>query len=155
ASVGGGLLIGVYLSLVFLGAVYAPQLIDVPPQEMLGVIAHEAMGSLSAPVVCVAIILACLTTAVVLAALFADFLRKEVAANGISPHSAMFVTLMIAFLVSTLEFSGIARFLSPILETIYPALITLTVVNICAQVWGFKMIRWAVAITLLTKLCFF
>lgn len=153
--VGGGLLSAVYIALVFLGATYAPLLENVPPQEMLGVIAKASLGNLAAPVVCVAIVLACFTTAVVLASLFADFLKTEVSKNTLPSKAALTVTLLIAFFVSTLEFSGIARFLAPIMEAVYPALIVLTLLNICTQLWGMKSRRWPVLVTLVAKLCTF
>jgi len=154
-ALGGSLLAAVYFILVSLGAMYAPFLENVPPQEMLGVVANQVMGRFSAPLVCVTISLACFTTAVVLASLFADFLHKEVAGQRISSYVAMGITLLIAFSVSTLEFSGIARFLAPILETLYPALIVLTVINICAKLWGTKSLRWPVVMTLLAKCSYF
>ena len=152
---GAFLLTIVYVALVFLGSVYAPQLADTPPQELLGVVAYHAMGKWSAPIVCTAVVLACFTTAVVLTTLFADFLKSEVAQHKIGDSTAMLVTLSIAFCVSTLEFSGISRFLGPILETLYPSLIVLTVLNICSSQLGWSRRRWPVAMTLLAKLCFF
>jgi branched-chain amino acid:cation transporter, LIVCS family len=128
ALLGGGLLGLVYFALVMLGGIYAPQLVGVPPQEMLGRIAFEALGPMAAPCVCVAVILACLTTAIVLTTLFADFLRQSILRNRIGNKRALLVTLVIGFTVSTLQFSGISRFLGPILEMIYPALIALTLV---------------------------
>lgn len=149
--VGAGLLATVYLSLVFLGNVYAANLSNIAPEEFLGRIAALAMGSQAAPVVCVAVVLACFTTAMVLAVLFADFLQKEVVKDKIGKHSAMFATLIIAFVISTLEFAGIAKFLAPILEATYPALIVMTLMNIANKLWGFSNPRWPVAATLAVK----
>lgn len=129
ALVGGALLAIVYFALVLLGWLYSPFLIEVAPQKRLGVIATEALGSFAAPIVCVAIILACMTTAIVLTSLFADFLRKNIKINH--PFSLL-VTLLIGFFVSTFDFAAIAKLISPILEAIYPALIALTLFNIAA-----------------------
>lgn len=131
--VGGGILALVYFLLVLLGALYAPMLAEVPPQAMLGIIAMHALGPLAAPFVCIAIIFACLTTAIVLASLFADFLRKEVMHGRMGNAPALIGTLLIGFLVSNLEFAGIAKFLGPLLEMIYPALIALTLYNIAVS----------------------
>lgn len=155
ALLGGTLLSAIYVGLVFLGAIYAFELQNVPAQEMLGIVSQMAIGRLSAPIVCIAVVLACFTTAVVLATLFADFLKTEVARNRISDHVSMGITLIIAFLISTLDFAGIARFLAPILEAIYPALIVLTILNICTEVWGIKSQRWPVVVTLVAKVCYF
>lgn len=153
SMVGAAILSSVYVALVMLGWVYSPVLVGHPPQEMLGRIAMEALGSFAAPCVCVVVILACLTTAIVLTSLFADFLRKEVTKEKIGSKTALLVTLGIGFAVSTLEFSGIARFIGPILEATYPALIVLTVVNIAHKLLGVKSSHWPVTLTLAAKLC--
>lgn len=150
--IGAGLLSAIYFALVMLGTAYAPQLGSIPPQEMLGFIAQQALGPWAAPIVCIAVILACLTTAIVLSSLFADFLRKEVAKEKLGNGTAMGITLVIAFCISTLEFSGIARFIGPILEMTYPALIVLTVLNIFHKLWGWKSIRMPIAAAFLVKL---
>lgn len=150
--VGATILSVVYVALVALGWIYSPVLKGQPPQEMLGRIAMEALGSFAAPCVCIVVILACLTTAIVLTSLFADFLRKEVAKEKIGNKTAILVTLGIGFAVSTLEFSGIASFIGPILEATYPALIVLTVFNIAHKLIGVKSTHWPVTCTLLAKL---
>lgn len=150
---GAFLLSIVYFGLVYLGALYGPSLEGVPPQEMLGTIASKTLGSFSAPIVCITVVLACFTTAIVLASLFASFLFKEVFQGKVSENQSMLITLLIAFAISTLEFAGIARFIGPILECLYPALIVLTMINIANKLWGMKQRRWPVALTLLAKLC--
>jgi LIVCS family branched-chain amino acid:cation transporter len=152
---GAGLLAAVYCLLVLMGAMYATDLQTVPPQEMLGFIAQKTLGPLAAPIVCGTVILACLTTAVVLALLFADFLRKEVSKERLSPAVSLIITLGIAFLVSTLEFSGIGKFIGPILQVSYPALIVLTVGSIFQKLWGWKLIRAPTALAFLLKFFLF
>lgn len=151
--IGAGILAAVYFALVLLGWSYSPLLMGVPPQEMLGLIAIESLGPIAAPSVCVAVLFACLTTAIVLASLFADFLRSEVTKNKIGNKQSLLITLSIGFLVSTFDFATIAKFLGPILEIIYPALIALTVVNIVSKFMGVKSSHWPFTITLAAKLC--
>lgn len=151
--VGASILSSVYFILVLLGWVYSPLLFQKPPEEMLGLIAMESLGSMAAPCVCFAVIFACLTTSIVLTSLFADFLRNEVCQDKIENRFALLITLGIGFLVSTLEFAGIARFLGPVLETIYPALIALTVVNIAGKLLSFKSSHWPFTLTIVAKLC--
>ncbi len=159
ALVGMGLLTVVYTALVYFGSVYQPVLVGVAPEQLLGTVAKEALGASSVWIVCLTIFLACLTTALVLAVLFAEFLAHEVAPGRLSEKAALIVTLGIAFAISTLEFQGIARFLGPILETVYPALITLTLINIAAKLTKCEVTtaqaRWPVALTLATKCLFF
>lgn len=136
--VGAGLLSSVYFALVLLGWMYSPVLQQVPPQEMLGVIAIESLGSIAAPCVCLAILFACLTTGIVLASLFADFLCTKVTQNKLGDKQSLLITLGIGFLVSTFDFAGIAKFLGPLLEAIYPALITLTLFNLVYKLFWVK-----------------
>lgn len=150
--IGAGLLSVVYSILVILGSMYAPQLASILSEDMLGYIAQQSLGSWAAPIVSTAVVLACLTTAIVLASLFADFLRIKVTKERISPSLALITTLGISFFISTLEFSGIAKFLGPILEASYPALITLTVVSIFHKLWGWKTVRMPFAVAILAKL---
>ncbi len=151
--IGASILSIVYLALTLLGSFYAPLLKDVPPQEMLGVIAMESLGPIAAPCICLAVIFACLTTAVVLTSLFADFLRCEAAQDKIGNKQALLITLGIGFIVSTFDFAGIAKFLGPVLETTYPALITLTIVNIAFKFVGVKSTHWPFTVALIAKLC--
>lgn len=149
--IGAGLLSLVYGVLVTLGAMYAPQLAGVPPQEMLGYVAQQCLGSFAAPIVCVCVILACLTTAIVLTSLFADFLRKEVSQNKLPHTASLGLTLLFAFGTSTLEFSGIARYIGPLLEIMYPAMIVLAALGILHKLWGWRSVRTPFAAALAFK----
>lgn len=151
--VGAVLLYSVYFLLVLLGWLYAPILSSVPPQEMFGRIALESLGEFAGPCVCAAVIFTCITTAIALTSLFGEFLKHEVMQDKIGSHAALLITLSIAYLVSNLEFSGIANFLGPILEAIYPALIILTVINIACKLFGMRSTHWPFTLTLVTKLC--
>lgn len=151
--IGARILSLVYFALVMLGWIYSPLLVGMPPQEMLGLIAMESLGSMAAPWVCLAVMFACLTTAIVLTSLFADFLRCEVTQNKLGNKQALLITLAIGFIVSTFDFAGIAGFLGPILETIYPALITLTVINIATKFCSVQLSHWPFTLTLIAKLC--
>lgn len=149
--IGAALLSIVYIVLVILGASYAQELANVPPQEMLAYVAEASLGSFAAPIVCCTMVLACITTAIVLASLFAEFLKKEIAKDKIGLPLALIITLAIAFVTSTLEFSGIARILGPILDAIYPALIVMTVLGIFHKLWGWRSIKLPFAIAFLAK----
>lgn len=152
AMVGAFLLSAIYVSMVALGALYQVPLQNVAQEQLLGAIANIAIGAYGGYVVCVAVVLACFTTAVVLASLFSDFLRERICNYKISPHFSMLITLLISFLVSTLEFAGIAKILGPILTTLYPAAIVLTVMAILNRLWGFKIYRSLVLLTFLITL---
>jgi branched-chain amino acid:cation transporter, LIVCS family len=151
ALLGGGLLACVYAILVALGSLYGKSLEGLMPQQMLGHIAMKTLGPFGAPCLCMAVVLACSTTAIVLVSLFSDFLYKEILKEKIPSHYCLLATVTIGFFVSTLGFTGISAVLSPIIEIIYPALIALTLVNIAHKLLGTKNTHWPVTITLATK----
>lgn len=151
--VGAAVLSLVYIALVILGGKHSDLLTNTPPQEMLGAIAMAVLGPIAAPAICLTVVLACLTTAIVLTSLFADFLQKEVCNQQLGNKRALLITLAISFFISTLDFAGIASFLGPILETIYPSLIMLTLVNITHKLLGTDRSHWPVTFTLAAKLC--
>lgn len=150
--IGAALLYFVYLILIYLGATYAEMLSDVPPQEMLGRVAYETLGPMAAPCVCLTVFLACLTTALALASLFADFFRNEVCRGRIGGGTSLAVTLAISFLVSTLDFNGIAALLKPILSVTYPAVIVLTAASIASHFTGRRASHWPFSVALVLKL---
>lgn len=150
--IGAGLLGSVYFLLVMLGSLYSQELAETAPKEMLGKVALMTLGPYAAPVVAAAVVLACLTTAIVLTVLFADFVRYEIAKGRVGNARSLGLTLLIGFLVSTLDFGGIAGFLGPILETVYPALILLTGINIAGYFMGFKTSHWPVTAAVALKL---
>jgi LIVCS family branched-chain amino acid:cation transporter len=130
SCIGMGLLSLVYMALCFLGAIFSKECAGHLPHELLGVIAKETLGEYAALCVGVTMLLACLTTAMALATLFSDFLKNDIFQGKMAGGVSLAVTLLIGFFVSTFEFSGIAKFLGPIVEMLYPVLILLTVANI-------------------------
>jgi len=128
--IGMGLLAAIYFVLVTLGANYAQILEGKPPQEMLGLIAFQCLGPFAAPCVCLAIVFACTTTAIVLSSFFAEFVNMEMTKGKMGNTLSLLITMGIAFGISTLDFNGIAEFLGPIVELIYPALIVITIIKI-------------------------
>lgn len=147
---GAGLLSLVYFFLILAGAMYAPELASVPPQEMFGYVAQITLGPLAAPLVAAAVILACVTTAVVLSTLFAEFVQTHL--YPLSRPLSLLLTLAIAFSTSILGFSQIAQYLGFFLEMTYPALILLTLLNIGYRLYGWKAVRVPTALAIATKL---
>lgn len=147
---GGGLLAIVYTFMVYLGFKYAPLLKNIPPEQMISFIAHLSLGSSATIIVAIAVILACLTTAVALAKASTDFLQTKIFKNNLSQHNCLLIVLAITFLFSLLRFDGLARILGPTLQIIYPALILLCVLNIISRFYKLKHIYipvYAMAIT--------
>lgn len=155
SCIGAGLLAFVYIVMVALGGAYSPLLTQLPAEEMLGKIAMLTLGNYAGPLLCLVVVLACLTTAIVLTSLFARFVDEEICHRKLGNNRSLLLTLAIGFLVSTLNFAGIAKFLGPILAISYPSLIVLTLVNISHKNWHTPMSHWPSTLTLLLRLYFF
>mgnify|MGYP000367236096 CR=1 FL=1 len=132
--IGACLLTAVYLGFVTLGASYAPHLTNASPEALLAAIASLTMGKYALVIVSATLAVSCLATAVILADLFAEFVRIDISRErlgfelprGLSTVLAMGTT----FLVAQLGFSKICQVLGGVLEVAYPALISLAIHHI-------------------------
>ena len=136
--IGGALLSLIYVGFSLVASWHASSLAEVSQGELLGALTLKILGPYAGLVASSAIALACFTTAIALAAVFAEFLQKTICQNYISYSQALLVTLVLGYIVSLLEFTGIVALLAPLLQIIYPALIIFTIVNIASR---FKAIR--------------
>ncbi len=148
SSVVGAILLGIiYVCFVYLGSAYAPFLGEKDVEQSLGVIATQMLGDFAGPIVCVAVVMACLTTAVVLASLFASFLHKDILQRRLPYTICLIITLIISYFISIFKFEGISAFIGPILTALYPGLIVLTLLNIIHKIYSIKYINWSVYLT--------
>ena len=108
-------------------------------------------GPYAGILVCIAIALACLTTAIALISSFTDFMQREVFKGRISYEITLIAALILTFFVSTFEFTGISAFLWPILQICYPGLIVLTFLNIAHKLTGFKPLKVPVFLTFMAS----
>lgn len=143
----GGLLLGViYVGFALVASFYGPHLQNIPPDQLLGAIGHMVLGPYAGVIVCLAIALSCLTTAIALTAVSAEFVQKTLLKEKISYEWAVGLVLIISALVSMLEFSGILRLLAPVLQVCYPALIGLSVLNVLHKLFGINVVKTPVYI---------
>lgn len=142
ASILGALLLGiVYIGFSYLAAFHGTGFMNIGKDELLAAITLKIAGPYGGVLVCVTIATACLTTAIALISAFADFLQKEVFADKLSYEVILVGSLLLTFIVSTFEFTGISAFLGPVLEICYPGLILLTLLNISHRLWRVKTVK--------------
>lgn len=155
ASMIGGILLGAtYIGFSYVASYHSDALGGVPPDELISLLAAHVLGPY-ASVACIAVAFACLTTTIALAAVFAEFIKEDIFFEKIGYVPSLIGTLAMTFFVSTLNFTGIASFLEPILMLCYPALITLTLLNILYKLYGFKPVKLPVAAVFLISLGYF
>ncbi len=138
SCVGGFLLSLIYIGFSLVAAWHAPSLINTTQGELLGALTLKILGPYAGLVASATIALACLTTAIALAAVFAEFLQKVLFRNYLSYTQALIITLILSYAVSLLEFTGIVTLLAPFLQIAYPALIVFTIFNIIYRLRALK-----------------
>lgn len=110
------------------------------------------MGSGGAAIIAIAVLMACYSTIVALAAVFAEFMQGTIFNNRINYFTALLISLVITCFTSNVGLSNILKFSLPLIEIFYPVLITLTLCNIAYKLFGMKIIKVPVLITLLVSI---
>lgn len=141
--IAAGLLALVYSGLCLVSAYYAPELASAgaAPEQLIGVLSHTILGPWGGLVSSVAVAMACLTTAISLTTIFADYTREYLTGGRLSQRNALLLTVGLSALVACLGFGGIAKLLGPVLEVAYPGLIVLSILNIAHKLYSFKPVR--------------
>jgi branched-chain amino acid:cation transporter, LIVCS family len=151
----GAVLLGViYTAFSFVASVYRSELASIHPDQLLGAIGQVVVGKNAGFIVCVVIALSCLTTSIALAVICAEFCQKHIPRAKVRYEYYLVIILAISWLVSTLEFSGIVRALSPVLKVCYPSLLALSIVNILHKLYGFQPVKIPIFIIFISVLFF-
>lgn len=136
--IGGALLSLIYVGFCLVSSYHASALEVTDQGEILGALTLKILGPYAGLVASATIALACLTTAIALAAVFAEFLQHSIFQDRISYIQALLITLAAGYAVSLLEFTGIVSLLAPMLQVAYPALIAFTIFNIYSRLKALK-----------------
>lgn len=153
--VGAILLALVYVGFSFVSSFNSSALAAIPQDQMLGALAIQILGPEAGVIACAAVALACLTTAIALASVSAEFIHEDLSFNQIPYTLGLIITLIISYFISTLNFTGIVKLLGPILEICYPALILLTFLNIAHKLWKIDIVKAPVFAVFAISLGFF
>ena len=146
--VAAGLLAISYIGLTWLSAYHSAKLPHVQPEDLLQAISIKILGPWGGIIAAATVFLACLTTAISLAAVFSSYLRQDLFRGRISPTASLALTLGVTAAITNLGFSGILRIMGPILEILYPGLIVLCLLNIAYAFYQVKPIRAPVFVAL-------
>ena len=123
-----GLLIFVYSLFIYLGLSHSALLENTPPEQIIPKIVTGSLGPIASVIFGIFIYLACITTAIAATTIWTDFIHHYI--PKLNKKFILFVTLTIAFFMSSLDFTDLMQLLGPILNLIYPILIGLTIYNI-------------------------
>lgn len=139
--IGASLLALIYVGFSFVAAYHSENLGVISQDILLGTIAFNILGPQLGLVACIAVALACLTTAIALSTVSAEYIHHDLTNNKINYATSLIITLIISYYVSTLNFTGIVSRLAPILEVIYPSLIALSILNILYKLFRFEPVK--------------
>ncbi len=131
-----GLLSAMYVGLTYIASFYTPFLkAGHLPEERLSAIALHILGPFGALVSCLAVAMACLTTAIPLVSICANYIREDLCQGKGGQLLPLVITLLISGMVANLGFMGIAAMLSPVLQILCPGLIMLSLLNISHKLY--------------------
>lgn len=151
--IGSALLALIYIGFSYTAAYHSRHLGDTSPEDLVSKISLTVLGAYGGLFVCFAVTMACLTTAIALSTVFAEFLHKDVSKGSISYPVSLLITLLITYFVSTMNFTGIMKMLTPILYLFYPALIMLCILNILHKLYQFQPVKIPMLIVFGASLC--
>lgn len=141
SAIGAFLLGAIYVGFCYVASLQSESLIGVPKDQLLGTLALQMLGPYAGIVTSAAVALACLTTAIALASVFAEFLHQDIFKDKIRYPACLVITLVGTFFLSILNFQGIVAVLAPILSVCYPALIVLSILNLFYKLYNFQPVK--------------
>lgn len=154
--IGMFLLFSIYAGLSFVAAHLRGDLAGVSGDKLLGTIANITMGATAGLFSNLVVSFACLTTAITLAVVSADFFNKEVFLGKVNYVWSLVITMLISFIFACLGFDGIMRLVLPILVVTYPAVIALVFASAIKHFFGISFLKisfyGALAISLLVNI---
>lgn len=152
--IGASLLSFIYIGFSYVAARHSFALDGAGVDQLLGRIGQLILGHHAGLIVCISIALTCLTTAIALTVVCAEFLQKRLLKDKISYEWSLVAVLVATVCVSTLEFTGIVKLLAPVLQVMYPSLLVLCLLNIFHKTFNYKPVKFPVY-AVITLMIFF
>lgn len=139
--IGMFLLFAIYAGLGLVSGNLRGVLLGIPSDKLLGNLTNIVMGSTGGVFANLVVIFACLTTAITLAVVSADFFQKEVFLGKINYVYSLILTMIISFIFACLGFDGIMKLVLPVLIVLAPSIIALIIASAFERFFGFKYIK--------------
>lgn len=149
----GAFLLGiVYAGFILVAALQSYICQGIDQKQLLSKLASLLLGDAGGILASVTIAVACLTTAVALTTVFAEYVSKDLAHKHISYKMALILTSLLTLFFANYGFEGIMNFIAPIVVVLYPALIALAIAQIIYKLFDIDMGKYAFYITLVVTL---
>jgi len=148
--IGTSLLGVIYWGMSYLGVFYGQGLEHVNAGEMFREISFKILSSYGSFVIVIAVLMACLSTAVALGAVVGEYAQKNVFNRKINFAVALLLVLLASLPLSIYGLGAVLKLTGgPLMYVGYPALITLTLLNIAYKKTGFKPVKLPVLLVVL------
>lgn len=132
----------IYYGLLLVGAYYGPLVQPITnPAELFSQISFAILGQSGAFIIALTVVMACYSTIMALAMVLAEYINREVTLGFVSYISSLVIVLAATAAASCYGLSKIMALSSPIINTIYPVLIVLTILNIAYKMFGFSYVK--------------
>ncbi|MFI5333137.1 MAG: branched-chain amino acid transport system II carrier protein [Candidatus Babeliales bacterium] len=154
ASIIGVSLLGcIYVGMSLLGAYHGQAFHDGNAGELFRAISFKVLGAHGAFIIATAVLMACLSTAIALAAVVAEYLHGEIFHKRISYVPSLIIVLASCLPLSIAGLSQVLALTGGIITYVgYPVLIALTFCNIAYKTCGFTPVKLPVALTFIGAL---
>jgi LIVCS family branched-chain amino acid:cation transporter len=144
---GVSLLAMVYIGMSLLGMYYG-QGIDVNSGELFRIISFKILGDSGTLIIATAVLMACLSTAIALAAVIAEYIQYEICKNTIGYVPALLITLAACLPLCIAGLDNVLLLTAgPICYIGYPVIIAITFCNIAYKLFNFQPIKMPVFLT--------
>ncbi|MCX5921788.1 MAG: branched-chain amino acid transport system II carrier protein [Candidatus Dependentiae bacterium] len=143
----------VYIGMSILGAYHGHGLEGANAGELFRGIAFNVLGSYGAFIIATAVLMACLSTAIALSAVVAEYTQFTLLHNHLSFSTCLGLTLLACLPLSIFGLGHVLKLTGgPITYVGYPILITITFCNIAYKLFDFKPIVIPAIITFVAAL---
>ena len=151
--IGSSLLALVYVGLSVLGLIHGYGLESVNAGELFRNVAFRIMGTQGAFIVMIAVLMACLSTAIALLAVVAEYFQVDICRSKIGYIPSLLFIILITLFPCNLGLDFIIELtLGPIAGVIYPMIIVVTICNLAYKIIDFRPIKLPVLATFLLSL---
>lgn len=145
--IGISLLALIYIGMSNLGLYHGFGLEAINSGELFREVSFRVLGIYGAAIIATAVIMACLSTAIALAVVVAEFAQNDLFYNKVSYVNSLIIVLLSCVPLSLYGLDTVLRLTGGAITYIgYPILITLTMFNIAYKLFDFKPVKLPVLI---------
>lgn len=145
--IGISLLALVYIGMSNLGLFHGFGLQGINSGELFREVSFRVLGVYGAAIIATAVIMACLSTAIALAVVVAEFVQNDLFQNKLSYVNSLIIVLLSCVPLSLYGLDTVLKLTGGAITYIgYPILITLTLLNIVYKLFNFKPVKIPVLI---------